>query len=58
LGNQQCKPICADLPQAPINKNRQIKLTILKYCPNTKKVAFWYKGIKANTILKSTLLKT
>jgi len=24
-GNQVCKPICADLPIAPTNKNKQIK---------------------------------
>ena len=38
-GNQVCKPICADLPMAPINNNKLINVILLQEKPKKKVVS-------------------
>ena len=51
-GNQVCNKNCADLPIAPINKNKQIN--VIKDDSNPKNTIFFSKnwGAKSKTSLK------
>ena len=49
-GNQTCKPTWADLPTAPMNKNKQISSTIFIWNPTISKVT------AVNTLFKAKIV--
>jgi hypothetical protein len=51
-----CKPICADLPTAPITKKTPIKVIGLKTLPKIKILCSIKIGNKAKTVLKFKVL--
>jgi len=52
-GNQVCKPICADLPTAPMNNNNEITVILFKGIPKKIKFSSIIVGTKVKMIAKS-----